>query len=702
MSDTATIHETIQLTLDSSGVKANSLAGLLGQLDKVETQILKINAAFSGMNLSPKVARSTEQMLTALKKSENDLIKLMGSKSGFSSDALAKTLAFNKKQISDFDAFLSKYKTPSLKKSDFSGDNFRNLNSAARALGEFEKRQVAEYNRTIKASRMSLEDLLKPGASQVTGPSGGKATVAGSIELVIPAAQVQASVVGPIQVTLAGSQFQVVPPTDPRGKVDAHGNIHGPDGKIIGKAEGAGGGGGKKKGKGGGFLPSGQFFTKDQPGETGRVLTETADYAREAITQVNALGELVTTTHDQAEGIIKASKKKVSGRTPLQMYRDTRAIAEQNFKQARATLDPNDMGFGLASLQEKQAAQLRALKGGSFMAQLGAPQQKAMESLLEEQAKTLDSMAGKSRTLATQAVLSQRQQTSSRFYQGMFQQFGQDPEGWMGGREGLLGPRMPLVKGGARGAYEDWWATAANKEFVWKRSMVNPGPPPRSPLLLGWNGQPGVPAVRGAFGGVGRPGRNYGPEREPYIDVESWPTGESQGPKMPWWHFRGRSRPDGEKQSKLDKTLGSLTVGNFAANIIKVTEWAAAVGVLYKSIELASYSLSRLVQVGSQSAHLGVVFRNVGGNAKQLTADIMALAAAQGRDTSEALESATEWARLGGTRKQVNEQVRVSAMAANIANMHMNETTKQLSSLMHVYHFQVSDMNGVVGMLANT
>ena len=126
---------------------------------------------------------------------------------------------------------------------------------------------------------------------------------------------------------------------------------------------------------------------------------------------------------------------------------------------------------------------------------------------------------------------------------------------------------------------------------------------------------------------------------------------------------------DRVKHDRLGAALGGLNVRDMAADLVKVSSWAAAVTVLYKSLELAEYSLARLEKTGMAMAHLGIVFRGVGGSAQQLTADTIKLAVAQGRSTDEAMESAVEWARLGGDRAAVNEEVRVSAIAANIADI---------------------------------
>ncbi len=161
-------------------------------------------------------------------------------------------------------------------------------------------------------------------------------------------------------------------------------------------------------------------------------------------------------------------------------------------------------------------------------------------------------------------------------------------------------------------------------------------------------------------------------------------------------------KPMNKNHDRLDQALEGLTMRNMAANLVKVTAWSAAVMVLYKAAELAGYSMRRMEQTGLEMAHLDVVFRGVGGTVQELTTDMLKLASVEGRATSETMESAQSWARLGGDRKTINEEVRVSAEAANIANMHMAETSKQLQSLMHIYHLEAADLDGTLGGLVAT
>jgi TP901 family phage tail tape measure protein len=139
--------------------------------------------------------------------------------------------------------------------------------------------------------------------------------------------------------------------------------------------------------------------------------------------------------------------------------------------------------------------------------------------------------------------------------------------------------------------------------------------------------------------------------------------------------------------------------GDFVKNTAKVTLWAASVGVLYKSIELARTSLEHLVETGAQMQRLDQVFRQVGGTTQQLASDILHVAAVNGRSDEEAMQSAIQWSRLGLTRAQVNEAVTVSLMAANVANTDAAKSTEMLQAVMQTYGLRVMDLRGVLGEL---
>ncbi len=75
---------------------------------------------------------------------------------------------------------------------------------------------------------------------------------------------------------------------------------------------------------------------------------------------------------------------------------------------------------------------------------------------------------------------------------------------------------------------------------------------------------------------------------------------------------------------------------------------------------------------------------------------------ATGQSTQDAMTSAVAWSRLGLTRTQVGEAVRVSLMAANVAEISSAEATEHLSSVTAVYGLRVSQLEGVLGMLNQT
>lgn len=147
--------------------------------------------------------------------------------------------------------------------------------------------------------------------------------------------------------------------------------------------------------------------------------------------------------------------------------------------------------------------------------------------------------------------------------------------------------------------------------------------------------------------------------------------------------------------SAATQTLGA----NFVDNTIKVTRWAASVALLYKGMELAGHSVARFVEIQSQMARLDQVFSHLGGSTMELTSDILHLAAANGRSTQEAMESAIEWSRLGLSRLQVNEAVRVSLMAANVAELSAADATEKLQGVYQNYGLRIGQLASVLGML---
>lgn len=152
--------------------------------------------------------------------------------------------------------------------------------------------------------------------------------------------------------------------------------------------------------------------------------------------------------------------------------------------------------------------------------------------------------------------------------------------------------------------------------------------------------------------------------------------------------------PEPPKPSFLSTTLGKAT---------KMAGWAALAVPEYFAIN-AFYStlgnaVPKMMEMSYQTARLSQVFRGVGGTTRQLARDVMDLAAKEGQATDKAMESAISWSRLGLSRQQVAEAVRVSLQASNVAELDSMEATQQLQSVMMAYGLRVDELAGLLGKL---
>lgn len=161
--------------------------------------------------------------------------------------------------------------------------------------------------------------------------------------------------------------------------------------------------------------------------------------------------------------------------------------------------------------------------------------------------------------------------------------------------------------------------------------------------------------------------------------------------------------------SPLDVALKSITPAGLLSKFLSVTSYTVAAVAIASAIGMVTHAFETMIGVQEQAARLSQVFRSNTASAvehsgviKSLTDDVLALAAANGRASDEAIQASIQWSRMGLTQKEVNEAVRVSLMGANVAELTTAETTKYLSSLMATYQLKVSDLNGVLGMLNNT
>ena len=667
------IKENIALVLDASGIKANSLSGLIAELKSVQTHIESVNAALNGMNFTGP-ARTAKELEAALLKIKN---LDTGKGSNLKMAPLAKALGADEAQLKNFERFVARQKT-AVDGYVKSQQAFRNLPTFTRAWAKFEKQ-----------TSLSIGDLLKGGPVKGGTVSAGSIKVDGQIGLVIPDTQVNASVSGPVTLTIAGDQV--------RGAATGGNNTPGTgqftEGNTAGKKRKS------KKGGGGAAMVIPDDATE---GEIRRVITQEGDAIRETVTRINEVGNLVSQTWDNIEqAVIKTVTRKTTGATPLATVRALRAAEAESFKQAKAGLTNDPHGFGLAGLQAKQAAQLRSVLPrnpdkpewrSELETSLGPVAAAAMRSRLEETATTLEAQSAATRFAAEQSrqgeINAQMRNVLKGHFQGMV---GVDQPGHTGFRfkgDKVIGYVPQLAASVMAAQMQERWAQV---------------PPNAAGAREDMRPRYGVPAVRGnygmgAFGADGGRGGGRTGGRGPwgnYIDVDSEPVAPSGGGKSP--------KLKSTWMDRMGKVAGNaFGLEGFASHVIKGAGWMAAISVPLKSMQLLEYSMSRVLDVGKNLAHLEMIFRGVGGSARQLTNDVMALAAANGRSTDEGIESAAEWARLGLTRVQVNEAVRASLMAANVGNLSVADSTKQLIALTHIYHLSISQLAPMLGVLTAT
>lgn len=159
---------------------------------------------------------------------------------------------------------------------------------------------------------------------------------------------------------------------------------------------------------------------------------------------------------------------------------------------------------------------------------------------------------------------------------------------------------------------------------------------------------------------------------------------------------------------QLEQTGRSATAAgkSFFSNIATVTAWAAAVGVLYKSLALLEFGAQSVVKLEYEQTRLGVVFRQFTQDAgtqqeqlAQLNDQTLRMAILNGRSGDEAQEAAIKWARLGLSQQETLEALDVSLKAANVAEISTAEAAEQLSAIYAAYRLEVGQLRTVLNQL---
>jgi TP901 family phage tail tape measure protein len=147
-------------------------------------------------------------------------------------------------------------------------------------------------------------------------------------------------------------------------------------------------------------------------------------------------------------------------------------------------------------------------------------------------------------------------------------------------------------------------------------------------------------------------------------------------------------------EAKAAEKSGLL--GRYGRNLASISMWSAGTATLYSGLSALGNGVGQAVGLDRQYATLGSVYRHGEEGAKGLADQTLRLAVATGRGADEAIAAATKWSRLGLTQREAAEAVRVTAMAANVAEISMAEAAENLSAIMTSYSLEVSDLNTVL------
>jgi TP901 family phage tail tape measure protein len=155
--------------------------------------------------------------------------------------------------------------------------------------------------------------------------------------------------------------------------------------------------------------------------------------------------------------------------------------------------------------------------------------------------------------------------------------------------------------------------------------------------------------------------------------------------------FAGASRASGHA---LDFHSSSLLRN--AASFVK---WMVPMQAVMGAVSAFTAGVAGAIQVDAQFARLRAVFRGTEEEAQRLKVGVLQLASAEGRSTEEAMDAAIRWSRLGLTRVQTLQAVRVSLMAANVAEISAAEAAEKLAAVYATYRLSVGDLDTVLGRL---
>ena len=626
-------------------------------LRAISTELDAINGKLSGLSTASAFKRTRSEIQSLLKENLNISQKLPVRK-------VAEVLGIP--DVKDFQAFVQRWKAThkDLSKSFVSGSPNNMVFTSGAKAAEISKKYFTSAMSRAEDQVKGLQSLLSGGGSRVEGRVGKIELGGGDIPLIIPANRIIATL-GPGAIAVQGGSPQST----------VHSSRSG-GGAIVGGAPGSGANG-----------PLIGEVVTTRPGKqpvVRRTYLQAIGKELEIAEQAGAeIGRKATTSiaKQQAE---KFRAQLASVKATLQQEMELPQQQRDYGRIAALRRDASDTARALVS--GKKGQDLRAMGLGSTVAQIegfastqgarsGADQQRAMVTDAQKVFRIREELA-RARERGdkdeAQRLNSERRQMEKRIAsQNRMVAAGQRSDDQKAKQQAKVAALSQAV---ADGAVRQRMSHAAAERG-----------------LADFLGQGGTITRETGREVVGK----NGPAFARTVTAEREVGGNKHV-------FTARFDETGASVERMTKKLSAAREeigylgGDFLRNTAKVTLWAASVGVLYKSMELMRYSIERTLEIGEQFRRLDQVFKKVGGSTQDLTSDVMHLAAENGRSTDEAMQSALQWARLGLTRSQINEAVRVSMMAANDANVSAAETTEKLQAVMQTYGLSVGELRGTL------
>lgn len=622
--------------------------GLLEELRAIETALGGIQGRFSGLAQPGFFRKSARQIERELKAFQQTISKS-------TPQDIGKYLGFDEKTLKNF-----------FGKADVArAGYFKNSRAAATEFAKLSK----EASRNVDVTAQAFASFMNGGANRVAGqiPLAAvaevkTAQVSGVVPLIVPASQIKAVLEGAVTLTVPASAVQGVAKGGSGGGVPPAGGATGGEGKSRGRAS---------KSNAPSAAEIERFTTTNKRGTTTAITKALAPFETETVITSPKGAETVVRRQQRGKELVQGVNDRMvetRARMGQEMDKGFTGIRSADYKRR-------------ADLLTKAAAELEAVLKESGK-DLEAIKQKRVVRQIENRVNSLKAQAGKAQEQAAQAAIKEAEADAKAL--------------------------APVYKAGTRSRNQiekDREKTAAAEEKA-RTALHNA----QATVLHGATSQAlRDQAVAAGYSQKSQSRTTRTSKKGNPIDVVSTVMQKEEGGNkltrtlVQEYDAAGRLLKSSlnDTTSALKKTHQAANAAGrgFLQNTMHVTLWAASVSTLYGSLNLLKNSLISVIDIGLQTARLDQVFQGVGGSARALRDDVLRLAAAEGRSSQEAIQSAISWSRLGLTRAQVNEAVRVSLIAANVAELDAAEATNRLQAIYMAYGLTVGQLAGVLGQL---